>query len=391
MKLDFEYHSETRAIFFLNTLLSGLFCLYLVVGLINYIQRANGGVFITQYFLIIIGLLFFITETIFFNRRYEFVYQVTGILLLGFILSMLENNIPLLRAASVNLLSQTGVALFLLRRPLAGFVLPFTYLLFGFVVAFFTYYFYNRIDPNAIFLYASRNTVSWLLIVYSAIIYIVSDKARLKIPVLPAIMTVIFSVMSYGRSGIISSFILLIGILLLTFYENKKNAKFYIFITFIGILFMFFLINRSDIVNTIYDISRYFNRLETRGLSDRDGREYILSNYIIQMNMTRFLFGTDPRYDLSIINFKLNYHNSFINLHAYSGMAGIIFVFLMLRAVVKLFNRNKLLWLILITLILRSFTDNLLFVTQQYDFIVYYITIYAFICDHHKNTGITKH
>ncbi|MCX5984443.1 MAG: hypothetical protein NTY89_22190 [Nostocales cyanobacterium LacPavin_0920_SED1_MAG_38_18] len=389
MKLDFEYHTETRAIFFLNTLLSGLFCLYLVVGWITYIQTAN-GVFITQYFPIIIGLLFFIIETIFFNRRYEFVYQVTGILLLGFILSKLENNTPVL-LASVNLLSQTGVALFLLRRPLAGFILPFTYLLFGFVVAFFTYYFYNRIDPNEIFLYASRNTVSWLLIVYSAIIYIVSDKARSKIPVLPAIMTVIFSVVSYGRSGIISSFILLIGILLLTFYENRKNAKFYFFITFIGILFMFFLINRTDIGNTIYDISRYFNRLETRGLSDRDGREYIWSNYIIQMNMTRFLFGTDPRYDLSIINFKLNYHNSFINLHAYSGMAGIIFVFLMLWAMVKLFNRNKLLWLILITFILRSFTDNVLFVTQQYDFIVYYITIYAFICDHHKNTGITKH
>jgi hypothetical protein len=154
---------------------------------------------------------------------------------------------------------------------------------------------------------------------------------------------------------------------------------------------MFFLINRSDIGNTIYDISRYFNRLETRGLSDRDGREYIWSNYISQMNMKRFLFGRDPRYDLSLIKFNLNYHNSFINLHAYSGMAGIIFVFLMLRAMVKLFNRNKLLWLILITLILRSFTDNVLFVNQEYDFIVYYITSHAFIFTHHKNTGITKH
>ncbi|MFM6153443.1 MAG: hypothetical protein ACKPE3_10660 [Sphaerospermopsis kisseleviana] len=141
MKLDFQYqhHSKTSAIFSLNTLLSGLFCLYLVVGWIAYIQAAN-GVFIARYFPIIIGLLFFIIEIIFLNRRYEFVYQVTGILLLGFILTTLVNNTQLI-IASANLLSQTGVALFLLRRPLAGFVLPFTYLLFGFVVAYFTYYF----------------------------------------------------------------------------------------------------------------------------------------------------------------------------------------------------------------------------------------------------------
>lgn len=383
MKLGFQYqyHSKTRAIFSLNTLLSGLFCLYVLFGLIAYIQTANGGGTFTR-FPIIIGLLVFIIETIYLSRRYQFVYQVTGVLLLGFLLNVLVNDRESF-LGSVNIFSNIGIVLFLLRRPLAGFVLPFTYLLFGFVVAYFTYYFYNGIDPNAIFLNSSRNTVSWLLIVYSVIIYIVSDKARLKTQVLPAVMTVIFSVMSYGRSGIISSFILLIGILLLTFYENRKNTKFYILLTFLGILFMFFLSNGGDIGNTIYDISHYFHRLETKGLSDTGGREYIWNTYISQMNMTRFLFGTNPEYDSSVISFNFNYHNSWIAFHASFGIASIIFMFLMLWAMVKLLNRNNLLLLILITLILRSFTDIGFFI-HLYDFLIYYISFYPFIRTHQE-------
>ena len=383
MKLGFQYkyHSKTRAIFSLNTLLSGLFCLYVLFGLIAYIQTANGVENVNR-FPVIIGLLVFIIESIYLSRRYQFVYQLTGVLLLGFLLNVLVNDRESF-LGSANILSNIGIALFLLRRPLAGFVFPSTYLVFGFVVAYFTYYFYNGIDPNAIFLNASRNTVSWLLIIYSAIIYIVSDKGGLKIPVLPAVMTVIFSFMSYGRSGIISSFILLIGILLLTFYENKKNAKFYILLTFLGILFMFFLSNGGDIGNTIYDISHYFHRLETHGLSDSYGRGYIWSTYISQMNMTRFLFGTNPTYDSSVISFNSNYHNSLIAFHAGFGIASIIFMFLMLWAMVKLFNRNNLLLLILITVFLRSFTDSLVFF-QSYDFLVYYTTFYPFIRTHQE-------
>ncbi|QYX29903.1 O-antigen ligase family protein [Sphaerospermopsis torques-reginae] len=378
MKLGFQYqyHSKTRAIFSLNTLLSGLFCLYILLGLIAYIQTANGAENFSR-FPIIIGLSVLIIETLYLSRRYQFVYQLTGVLLLGFLLNVLVNDRESF-LGSANILSNIGIVLFLLRRPLAGFVLPFTYLLFGFVVAYFTYYFYNGIDPNEIFLNSSRNTVSWLLMVYSVIIYIVSDKARLKTQVLPAVMTVIFSVMSYGRSGIICSFILLIGILLLTFYENRKNTKFYIFMTFLGILFMFFLSNGGDIGNTIYDISHYFYRLETKGLSDSDGREYIWNTYISQMNMTRFLFGTNPEYDSSVISFNSNYHNSFIAFHASFGIASIIFMFLMLGAMVKLLNRNKLLLLILITFTFRAFTDSILFL-GTYDFLVYYVTAFTFI------------
>ncbi len=384
MKLGFQYqyHSKTRAIFSVNTLLSGLFCLYLLFGLIAYIQLANVGGIFTR-FPIMIGLLVFIIETIYLSRRYQFVYQLTGVLLLGFLLNVLVNDRELFLGVATRILSNIGIALFLLRRPLAGFVLPFTYLLFGFVVAYFTYYFYNGIDPNAIFLTASRNTVSWLLIFYSAIIYIVTDKARSEIPVLPAVMTVIFSVMSYGRSGIISSFILLIGILLLTFYENRKNSKFYILLTFLGILFMFFLSNVGDIGNTIYDISHYFHRLETKGLSDSDGREYIWNTYISQMNMTRFLFGTNPEYDSSVISFNSNYHNSFIAFHASFGIASIIFMFLMLWDLVKLLNRNNLILLILITFIFRAFTDSGLFF-ESTDFLIYYITVYPFILTDQK-------
>ncbi|MDB9402170.1 O-antigen ligase family protein [Microcystis aeruginosa CS-567/02-A1] len=383
MKLGFQYqyHSKTRAIFSLNTLLSGLFCLYVLLGLIGYIQTANGGGNFTR-FPIIIGLSVFIIETLYLSRRYQFVYQLTGVLLLGFLLNVLVNNRESFLGSS-NILSNIGIALFLMRRSLAGFVSPFTYLLFGFVVAYFTYYFYNGIDPNAIFLNSSRNTVSWLLIVYSVIIYIVSDKARLKTQVLPAVMTFIFSVMSYGRSGIISSFILLIGILLFTFYENRKNAKFYILLTFIGILFMFFLSNGGDIGNTIYDISHYFHRLETKGLSDSDGRDYIWNTYISQMNMTRFLFGTNPKYDSSVITFDSNYHNSFIGFHAVFGIASIIFMFLMLRAMVKLFNRNNLLLVMLIVLFFRAFTDSVLFF-HTYDFLIYYLTVYPLIRTHQE-------
>ncbi len=379
----------------LTLLLSGLFCLYVLSGLIGFIQTANmtrtgSGIFVAT----LIGLLFFLTEAFSPGKRYKLAYTLTGILSLGLILNPIINYtdnkslVIVIMGHLPQILSGAGVALFLLRRPLASFVLPFIYLLFGGLVAFFTYFFYNGVNPNEVFLYLSRNGISRMLIIYSAMFYIVTStfKVNSYIMFLPAVMTFIFSVMSGSRSGIISSSILMIGFLLLTLVENYKKSKLYsyIFVAFFGLLLMFF--TGISIPKIVHDNSQYFERLQTKGISDTFARELIWSKYIAQMNPEKFFFGTDPRLALSNTGFT-DFHNSFIQLHAMTGIAGIIFIVFILLAIVKLFNLNKmLLLLVLISVVARSFTDTGLFFNWHHSFVVYYLTFYPFLL---KPSGVS--
>lgn len=388
MELNFQHHfyGATRKRFSINALLSCLFCIYILLTLLHYFQRANlkDGLSYFYFPTIMVGLLFFIIE----NGIYKidkFSYKVIGIigvLCLGLLLNFIVNGTRSLIGFTVSLaeiLSNIGVALFLIRRPLARFVLPFVFLLFCYLVTYFTYsLFIKGIDPNQLFLLSSQNTVSWLFILYSAIFYIVVDKLSLTVPVLPAIITVFFSVVSYGRSGIISSFTLLFSILLLNFHRNWKNSKFYIVIAFFSILLTLIIVNVPNTGNIVHDFGGYFTRLQVKGLSDEMGREYIWRSYFHRMNVTRFLFGVNPKSDPSVVFFDYNYHNSWIQLHANFGVVSIVFMFLVIWSMVRLFNSNKLLLSLLITVTLRISTDQGLFISE-YDFVVYYLTFYTFV------------
>ncbi|PNJ93104.1 hypothetical protein CEP14_14010 [Cylindrospermopsis raciborskii C04] len=362
----------------LDNLLSGLFCIQILSGWISYVNWANRVVTIANLVWVVTGLLLLMIETLSFKKQYKFTYQLVGILLLGFLLnSLVSSNTSIANLAI--LLSNVGIALFLFQRKLASFVLPFTYLVFVFVCGYFIYFIiYRGIDPNKIFLLSSRNTVSMLLIYYSAILYIITDKVGFGKPILPAAVTLILSVISYGRSGIISSFFLITGILLLNSSEKRKSTEFNIFIFFCGIVFLTFIVaNRADIVKVINNITHYFQYLELKGLADRDGRELIWRRYISAIDWVRFIFGSDRKYASSLVGFGGNYHNSFLELHANFGISGIIYMCLLLNAMLKLFNLNRLLLLILVTIVIRLSTDNGLF-QSQYSFTVFYITLYAF-------------
>lgn len=391
-----------------------LFCSYIIFGFITSILSANGNrgaALLYGTTTLVVGLFAILIELVDITKRYKSIYQITGILLFGLLLSSLINNVKLtgMLFNLMTVLSNMGITLLLLRRRFLAFSLPLTYLLFGCVVAYLAYYFYIGTNPNEIFANSSRNTISWLLIMYSAILYIVADKVtsesglknpspthnsqkpnvgisillfRSAVPklihVLPAVMTLFLSVMSYGRSGIISSFVLFIGILLLNFYEKNKKSGFYIVMSFLAVLLLFLVSNLGGLGNTVNNVSHYFDYFRTVGLSDKYGRELIWRNYFSQMDLTRLFFGVNPGIDSSVTRWNNNYHNSFVYLHAMFGMVGIIFIFLQLWSMVRLLNLNNLLLLIIITVSLRSFSDTGMFLSQ-YDFILYYIIGYAML------------
>jgi hypothetical protein len=362
----------------LDNLLGALFCIYILSGWISYVNSANRVVTIANLIWIVTGLLLLMIETLSFKKQYKFTYQLVGILLLGFLLnSLVRSNTSVFLLAQP--LSNVGIALFLLRKKLASFVLPFIYLVFAFVCSYFIYFIiYRGIDTNKIFLFSSRNSVSTLLIYYSAILYIINDKVGFGKPILPAAVTLILSVVSYGRSGIISSFFLITGILLLNSSEKRKSTEFNIFIVLCGIVFLTFIVaNRADITKIINNITHYFQYLELKGLADKDGRELIWRRYIRSIDWVGFIFGSDEKYASSLVGFGGNYHNSFLHLHANFGISGIIYMCLLLNAMLKLFNLNRLLLLILVTIVIRLSTDSYLF-QSQYSFTVFYITLYAF-------------
>ena len=96
-------------------------------------------------------------------------------------------------------------------------LIPF-YILFFFIL----YKLSINLNPNEVFI-RSRNYISFFLIITVLPYYFISLNQNKKFSIIPAFLTLILSFYSLGRSGILSSLILFIGIL--HGYKLKKFIK----------------------------------------------------------------------------------------------------------------------------------------------------------------------
>src|SRR5699024_7333844 len=88
-------------------------------------------------------------------------------------------------------------------------------IIYTFVVFILIYYFLTGVHPDEISEYSSENIVNFIILAFSIVVIGLYNKRENKIIVTPAIVSILTSLWTTGRTGIISSFILLVGILLL--------------------------------------------------------------------------------------------------------------------------------------------------------------------------------
>lgn len=326
-------------------------------------------------FIGIVLLIFFILKI---KKKYRIVYITLFFSVLGFMILPLKGGtfegvgfLPLL-------LANFGLLLLLYVKK------PRVILIYIFFYGFCIYLIYHWVVYESflfVFEHSSANLISFVLISLCVLFYILNNNNELSIKgkiieILPALLTLIFSVLAQGRGGIISSILLLIGIIFMYFHKKNIKRKFF----FIGIftLISIYFINILDtygVENLLYKLN--LEKFVIKGM-EGDGREEILYNYIGDLNFSRILLGTEWS---NIYNYfhSGNLHNSYLRGHL---MFGILFIILLLTILISIllsiYKKYYFVPLLLIPILIRGYTDTVL-LPGYFDFIILYLIFFPFI------------
>lgn len=216
---------------------------------------------------------------------------------------------------------------------------------------------------------ASRNTVSWLSIIFCALYYlIIFLQGRSPTNFIPPLLALIISIVAQGRAGIITSFLLLVTAFWYSTRRVKSNYKMWI----VSILA---LIGMSVYV---YTHTGFFEeRLEyfkVKGFEE-SSRIAILESYVESLNVRSVITGGSLD-ETAAGGFNSNPHNSFIMGHVRYGIMAFVFYGMILYSLMKgvINQQTRFLALILFVVLLRMMTDKLVFV-YPFDFVIYAMVV----------------
>jgi hypothetical protein len=352
-------------------ILTIVYSLGLAFSLISFIWNVN-ILIKTNVFLSIVALYFLKG---YFNKKHLSIYIYSYLLLFLFIFfSLLVGRLNWRLIAPLHFIIYSyGFAMILINKRVyywGGYIIFYTLALYFFILMLL------GVSGEFALKWSSSNGISTVMLISCISLYIIRRFDKQEIDLKPALITLIISIWGIGRGGILSSFVLFLGLLFIKYNTKKIYIYFILAIScsFFGIIYIYsdwffdFALNNSFFSNAMI-------RFIERGgeFSESSARSSMWENYFNNLDVFRIIFGvnveTDPWED-GIQN-EFNYHNSFINLHLQTGIIGILTIIILMFSLFNLFSNDKVLFLLLFVLILRSFTDTVIFF-GRYDFIVFY-------------------
>jgi hypothetical protein len=352
-------------------------------------------------FEIISSILVFLTFFLFLIEQIQAksMSRVTFIIiLLGFLLLFAQKRLPLSTlliililviqmSLSVFLLGSTNVLrilksvqFILIAVLLVGFKLNYQIILFSFSlhVGFFAYQMFIGSNPNLIFA-ASRNMVSVIMLIQTSLLYLTLIGNNRRITFIPALINLYMCLWAVGRSGIVSSLILLFGVSYVILKQDDKWKKslgvliFGLIIIFVFYSFQTVVSSSGSFLKTIV-VAR--DNFLSRGL-ESSGRVSIINEYIrsATSNIRYFIFGVPSTSSEIFIDFNSNFHNSYLRLHSNYGLLGFLLIMIMiLVALINLIREKSILHVaLLLALLVRISTDTIAFVGITDPLLFYFI------------------
>lgn len=267
----------------------------------------------------------------------------------------------------ITLISNIGFAIHIIENQKSFKMLLYIYFIMNLI---FIYSFFNGITPRDFSESFSENTVNYIFLLFSVLIIGVYYKRNSQIIIIPALLSTILSFWTMGRSGIISSVIILIGVILLK-YKNKLNKlSFSLILIFISV-FGYYLIGLVGELtqNVLYRFGKRTTIVEGSPRLD------IIKAYFNDLDLLNILLGQNlkPHYYAGFTNL----HNSFLEFHYNFGLGAIIIIVILIMLLIHLFISKQYLYLILMFgLLFRSMTDTLLF-NGLFDYVwIYFILVF---------------
>lgn len=235
------------------------------------------------------------------------------------------------------------------------------------------------VNKNLILLANSRNFISILLLSTMLLYYISCHDKKKPILVTPVLLYFYINVYATGRSGIIVSGFLTLGLLIYKYLsiENKNIRRLMGLAIVIVLLTVGFYVAVWDGYLIESFLRRNFSAFFTRGM-DSNGRDEIWGTFLKNngKSVLNFLFGSDS----SLAMNDGNLHNSFLQSYASFGMIGfVVIIVLVVRAFATGIKEKDYLWLILFScLVLRAVTDRVFFQGYCEMYLYYFLFYYSY-------------
>jgi len=229
-------------------------------------------------------------------------------------------------------------------------------------------------ELNFVFESASRNVFSVIAITNTALIYLVSIKEKKKIFMWPTIITLIISFLAMGRSGIITSLFLFIGVVYL--YIKYKSLRYRLFFSLVFLTPIIFLVilNFSNLLLLINNFEAFQHLLQD-GFESAE-RSQVLMSYIDNINFLNFFTGFDYSDVFIFEHLSMNPHNSYIRFHYYTGLLSIIILLKGFKVLYSYYKSSTLVFFIFSTLLLRGWSDSVFFFSF-YDYLLFLLIFFS--------------
>ena len=213
----------------------------------------------------------------------------------------------------------------------------------------------NNCNPNDVFPESSRNVFSWIMLFGISIFYMTEYRKQSKFNpnIAPAFWCVLVSIWAMGRSGIASSILMLLGVILYNL-KNRKQRKTYLTLLLLVMtaISSFVWLYRGELV------TEAFFRFKTQKITE-DARKDITRNYILNTsNLKNFLSGFNIVENEYMHQWKFNLHNSYLVFHSVMGLGSVFFIILLFSGVIKKGRECFLFVFIGLSLALRIATDS---------------------------------
>lgn len=345
------------------------FSLYLALSLISFLILSNRVFNLIALFL---GFIALIVLGIRIRREYVTIYLFVGLLIISLLISSLivGRSFRSIHIPIFFIVSSFGIALILLR----GFVYSWGgYIVFYGLAVYFLILMLAGVDLRLT--KGSSNGVSIAILSACISLYIILSREGKKIDLKPAIFALVISIWGVGRSGLISSIVLLLGLIFIKMRRNKILLLSMIIIMIIAYKY------QDALLDKLMDYSLFREPIEinvqkwTKRTADQ--RFTFWANYYDNLDISRLLFGINVIEDPWIEGAEndYNYHNSFINLHIQTGFMGLVTIVIILFSLFKYYRTNIVFFILAASYILRASTDIFIFFSR-FDFILFFFIFY---------------
>lgn len=222
---------------------------------------------------------------------------------------------------------------------------------------------------------SSYNHVSVLFLFVTVGLYLHNLKGKSQsLNILPAFIVVLISLISTGRSSIISS----VWLLLIVLFFNLRTIKGYVILFAI----LFAIAIRSDELLNMSSI--FLVKFQSQGFSEV-GRELVFAFFRKNISLENIIFGFD--YSSLLETYDLTVHNSFLSLHSRFGILSLYLIFLPLLLYRRRYGGRIIILLFTSVIYSRAFTDAILISDGFLFGTLFFMLLYTNITQKH---GITK-